>query len=86
MKRDYSVKLGTLKAKGWTYKMKDFAMTDEELLGESAHEEWDDWGPVPEHVLERWEKARIKHEADRKTGKIKSFDNTEEALKYLHSQ
>ena len=30
---DYSIKLGDLKAKGWTCKMKDFEMTDEELLG-----------------------------------------------------
>lgn len=30
---DYSVKLGTLEAKGWTYKMKDFEITTEEFLG-----------------------------------------------------
>jgi hypothetical protein len=42
----------------------------------------DDWGPVPEHVLERWEKQSAEHQA----GKAKSFDNPEEALKYLHSQ
>jgi hypothetical protein len=46
---------------------------------------WDDWGPVPDHVLERWAKQSAKHEADRKAGKVKSFDNAEEALKYLHS-
>ncbi len=31
-KPDYSIKLGTLKAKGWKYEMKNFEMTDEELL------------------------------------------------------
>jgi antitoxin (DNA-binding transcriptional repressor) of toxin-antitoxin stability system len=31
-KPDYSVKLGDLQDAGWTYKMKDFDMTDEELL------------------------------------------------------
>lgn len=30
---DHSIKLGDLKKKGWTYKMKNFEMTDEELLG-----------------------------------------------------
>jgi antitoxin (DNA-binding transcriptional repressor) of toxin-antitoxin stability system len=32
-KPDYSVKLGGLKAKGWTYELQNFEMTDEELLG-----------------------------------------------------
>lgn len=43
-------------------------------------EGWDDWGPVPEHVLERWEKTRIQHEADRKAGKIKSYSNVDELM------
>ena len=46
----------------------------------------DEWGPVPERVAKRWEKEAAEHEADRKAGKVKSFDNAEEALKYLHSQ
>jgi len=46
----------------------------------------DDWGPVPDHVAKRWARQATKHEADRQAGKIKSFDNAEEALKYLHSQ
>lgn len=31
-KPDYSIKLGDLSQMGWTYKMKHFEMTDEELL------------------------------------------------------
>jgi len=31
-KPDYSVKLGDLKANGWTYKLDNFEMTEEELL------------------------------------------------------
>jgi antitoxin (DNA-binding transcriptional repressor) of toxin-antitoxin stability system len=31
-KPDYSVKLGDLKAEGWTYKLDNFDMTEEELL------------------------------------------------------
>lgn len=31
-KPDYSIKIGTLKDKGWKYKMKNFEMTDEEFL------------------------------------------------------
>lgn len=31
-KPDYSVKLGDLKEAGWSYKLKDFEMSDEELL------------------------------------------------------
>lgn len=30
---DYSIKLGDLRDQGWAYKMHNFAMTDEELLG-----------------------------------------------------
>jgi antitoxin (DNA-binding transcriptional repressor) of toxin-antitoxin stability system len=30
---DYSVQLGDLKQKEWDYKLKDFEMTEEELLG-----------------------------------------------------
>ena len=33
VKPDYSIKPGDLKDEGWTYKMHDFEMTDEELLG-----------------------------------------------------
>lgn len=29
---DYSIKLGGLKKKGWTYKLDDFEITDEKLL------------------------------------------------------
>ncbi len=32
-KPNYSIKLGDLQANGWTYKVKNFEMTDEELLG-----------------------------------------------------
>ncbi len=32
-KPDYSIRVGDLQAKGWTYELKDFEMTDEELLG-----------------------------------------------------
>lgn len=42
----------------------------------------DDWRSVPDHVMDRWAKELAEHEA----GKVKSFDNAEEALKYLHSQ
>jgi antitoxin (DNA-binding transcriptional repressor) of toxin-antitoxin stability system len=31
-KPDYGVKLGDLKDKGWTYELKNFDMSDEELL------------------------------------------------------
>jgi antitoxin (DNA-binding transcriptional repressor) of toxin-antitoxin stability system len=31
-KPDHSIKLGDLKEAGWTYQMKDFEMSDEELL------------------------------------------------------
>jgi hypothetical protein len=48
-------------------------------------EGWDDWGPVPKHVLKRWAAESVEHEADRRAGKVKSFDTAEEALKYLHS-
>lgn len=32
-KPDYSIKAGDLRDAGWTYEMKDFEITDEELLG-----------------------------------------------------
>ena len=32
-KPDYSIKLGGLRDEGWTYKLKNFEMTDEEFLG-----------------------------------------------------
>lgn len=33
-KPDYAIKLGDLKNKGWSYKMNDFEMSDEDLLGQ----------------------------------------------------
>ncbi len=39
-------------------------------------EGWDDWGPVPEHVLKRW--AEQKNDG-------KSFDNVEDFLADLQS-
>lgn len=33
VKPNYSIKLGDLKQQGWNYKMKNFDITDEELLG-----------------------------------------------------
>lgn len=33
MAPDYSIKLGDLKNKGWSYAIHDFEMTNEELLG-----------------------------------------------------
>ena len=37
---------------------------------------WDDWGPVPDHVLKRW--ANQKNDG-------KSFDSAEELMADLHS-
>lgn len=39
---------------------------------------WDDWGPVPDHVLERW----AKEQADERSGKVKlkSFDNAADLI------
>lgn len=51
-----------------------------------GEESWDDWGPVPDHVMDRWARELAEHEAAYKAGKVKSFDNAREALKYLHSQ
>jgi hypothetical protein len=46
---------------------------------------WDDWGPVPDHVLKRWDKQIAQHEALRKAGKVKSFDNAEDLMADLGS-
>ncbi|PIZ62885.1 hypothetical protein COY17_01685 [Candidatus Saccharibacteria bacterium CG_4_10_14_0_2_um_filter_52_9] len=44
---------------------------------------WDDWGPVPNEVLERW----AKQAADERSGKAKlqSFDNIDDLLADLKS-
>lgn len=42
---------------------------------------WDDWGPVPEKVLKRWDKQV----ADYKAGKGKTFDNIDDFLADLKS-
>ena len=41
---------------------------------------WDDWGPVPEHVLKRWAAESAEHEAARKAGKIKSYTDVDELM------
>jgi antitoxin (DNA-binding transcriptional repressor) of toxin-antitoxin stability system len=35
-KPNHAIKLGYLKQRGWTYKMKNFEMTDEELLNQDV--------------------------------------------------
>jgi hypothetical protein len=46
----------------------------------SFGEESDDWGPVPDHVMDRWAKQAAEHEADRKAGKIKSYTDVDELM------
>ena len=55
-----------------------------EVDGRKVNLDVDDWGEPSPKAIARWEKQIKEYESDKKTGKVKSFDNAEEALSYLH--
>lgn len=62
------------------------AIVDGRKVSFGEQDGWDDWGPVPEHVLKRWEKDMAEHEADRKAGKVKSYTDIDEMMLDLRGE
>lgn len=44
------------------------------------NEGWDDWGPIPAHVIKRWAKESAEFQTDQKTGNIKSYTDVDEMM------
>lgn len=45
----------------------------------------DGWGPVPAHVMERWERESKQLQADKKAGRAKSYTDVDKMMKDLLS-
>lgn len=59
------------------------AEVDGRELDFDADSDWGDWGPPPQHVIDRWDKELREHEQDRKAGKVKSYTNADDFLRDL---
>ena len=52
---------------------------------EFGEEDFEPWGPPPEHVVKQWKADIAEMEEDRKAGRLKSFTNVDDFLKDLRS-